>query len=330
MRESTILSKLDHPSILKFLGLNFRSLKDLSIFQPTIITEYLPNGSLKVILDKEKRSIADDNWSPTKKYICLIGIADARYLHEHGILHRDLKPENILMDENYYPRISDFGLSRCFPNSLSQSMKLTMTGQIGTPLYMAPELFENEKYGPAVDVFAFAILAYEILTGKQPYHELGKNLNGIKLFKSVENGVRPTFGDDVPLKMLQLISKCWDKDPDNRPSFKDIFDVLSSDFSLSPEEVDKDEVNEYLEIINESGLGDEQYTKSVMIDKCLGIFNEQLQKAKDLNELFISACIMGNVKLVEYILSNESIDVNFVKIFTYIYRISSVNVIIFL
>ena len=55
MRESTILSALDHPSILKFIGLSFRSLKNINKYQPTIITEYLPNGSLKVILDKEKR-----------------------------------------------------------------------------------------------------------------------------------------------------------------------------------------------------------------------------------------------------------------------------------
>ncbi|KAK8838287.1 hypothetical protein M9Y10_035710 [Tritrichomonas musculus] len=109
-------------------------------------------------------NIADNNWSPTKKYIYLLGISDAmRFLHKSGILHRDLKPQNILVD---------FGLSKCFANSLTNSMQFSMTGQIGTPLYMAPEMFEDEEhFGPAVDVYAFALLAYEIVTGKEPFSE---------------------------------------------------------------------------------------------------------------------------------------------------------------
>lgn len=106
LRESTILYKHSHPAIVKFIGINLHSFDNPDKLEPTIITEYLPHGSLKEILKKEQNSIADDNWSPTKKYICLLGIADAmRYLHRYGIIHRDLKPENILVDDEYYPRV---------------------------------------------------------------------------------------------------------------------------------------------------------------------------------------------------------------------------------
>ena len=77
MRESIILHNLIHPSIVRFHGINFQSFSKFDKLEPTILTEYLPRGSLKEILDKEKRAIADHDWTPTKKYICLIGIAHA-------------------------------------------------------------------------------------------------------------------------------------------------------------------------------------------------------------------------------------------------------------
>ncbi|KAK8834998.1 Talin-1 [Tritrichomonas musculus] len=61
LRESLILHKLSHPSIVKFYGINFHSFDDPTILNPTILTEYIPNGSLKDILDKEKKSIADNS-----------------------------------------------------------------------------------------------------------------------------------------------------------------------------------------------------------------------------------------------------------------------------
>ncbi|KAK8842164.1 hypothetical protein M9Y10_026393 [Tritrichomonas musculus] len=147
MRESSILCKLKHPAIVKFYGINFHSFEDPTKLEPTILMEYLSHGSFKEILIKERQGLSDGDWNPTKKYICLLGISDAlRYLHEQGVLHRDLKPENILIDDDYYPRVTDFGLSRCFSQALTKSLQLSMTGKIGTPVYMAPELLEDEEH----------------------------------------------------------------------------------------------------------------------------------------------------------------------------------------
>ena len=252
LRETVILYKMKHPAIVKFYGINFHSFDNPDKLEPTIITEYLPHGSLKEILKKEQNSIADDNWNPTKKYICLLGIVDAmRYLHQHGIIHRDLKPENILVDENYYPRVCDFGLSKCFSNSLSKSMQLSMTGKIGTPLYMAPEMMEEEHYGSSVDVYSFAILAYEIVTGKEPFSERGKSIKLAELARKVMSGGRPKFTEGVTEKMKELITQCWNHDYKERPSFQEIFDKLSTDFTYFDEDVDEDEVNEYIEVLKE-------------------------------------------------------------------------------
>ena len=104
-----------------------------------------------------------------RKFITLIEISNGmKYLHERGIIHRDLKPENV-------PRICDFGSSRSMPKLHSKSSKLTMTGKIGTPLYMAPEILKGKtNYNETVDVYAFAIIMYEIVTLKVPFSELGE------------------------------------------------------------------------------------------------------------------------------------------------------------
>lgn len=141
IHEALLMKNIDHPAILKFYGINFHSFDDPRKLQPTILLEYAVNGSLKEILSKEQAGLGDRSWSPTKKYICLLGIADAmRYLHKNGILHRDLKPENILINEDFHPLVCDFGLSRSFSESLTKSMELSMTGKVGTPIYTGPRI----------------------------------------------------------------------------------------------------------------------------------------------------------------------------------------------
>ncbi|KAK8849325.1 hypothetical protein M9Y10_018697 [Tritrichomonas musculus] len=249
MRESMILRELHHPSIVQFIGINFQSFNDPNKLEPSIITEYLPNGSLKDILDKEKRSLAVSDWTPTKKYISLLGIANAmKYLHQKKIIHRDLKPQNILMDCNFYPRVCDFGLSRCLPDSYSKSMDNAMTSDIGTPLYMSPELLRGEaEYDSSVDVYAFGILAYEIVTGKEPYYELGPKVSRFVLANKVMSGYRPIFSNETTEKMIGLITKCWSDNVTERPSFDEIYNLLSNDFTYFDESIDHDEVNEYID-----------------------------------------------------------------------------------
>lgn len=67
----------------------------------------MPNGSLREILDKSRHLLAPHEWTDTKKYINLLGIAlGMKYLHSQNVVQRDLKPSNILLDENFYPHIS--------------------------------------------------------------------------------------------------------------------------------------------------------------------------------------------------------------------------------
>lgn len=175
-----------------------------------------------------------------------------QYLHANGIIHGDLKPENILIDSDFYPRIGDFGLSKCFPDSLTNSMKLTISGQFGTPLYMSPELLnESNTIGPGIDVYAFSLILYEIITGKKPFFELGE-IEYFSLISKIIEGYRPKLDEKINDKMKDLISRCWSQKVEDRPSFHEIFEKLSTDFTYFDEVFDEDEVKNYIEMLNDN------------------------------------------------------------------------------
>jgi serine/threonine-protein kinase len=115
----------------------------------------MAGGSLKEVLASRPAW-----WTGTAKSIVVAGIASGMaFTHESGIIHRDLKPGNILLDENHRPRICDFGSSR------EQALGTTITGMVGTLIYMAPELYGDDDYDEKVDVFLFVLILYEIIVG---------------------------------------------------------------------------------------------------------------------------------------------------------------------
>lgn len=118
-----------------------------------------------------------------------------------GYEQKILLRESLILHKINHPRVCDFGLSKCISGSLSKSSKLTITGQIGTQLYMAPELLRGEDSdGPEVDVLAFTILAYEIVTGEALYSELG-NVSSFVLANKVMSGYRPKLCSNILKKM---------------------------------------------------------------------------------------------------------------------------------
>jgi calcium-dependent protein kinase len=85
------------------------------------------------------------------------------YLHKRGFVHRDIKPENICLESNQQVKIIDFGTARKF----TKGKKLRQV--IGTPFYMAPEIFNDKKYNEKADIWSIGIVMYILLTGKAPY-----------------------------------------------------------------------------------------------------------------------------------------------------------------
>lgn len=135
-----------------------------------------------------------------------------QYAHSCGIVHRDVKPDNLLINSSGLAKLTDFGSARM----MRVEKGITNTGElIGTPHYMAPELFRGEKPTPRVDIYSLGILLYEMVCGMLPFQDgsviglITKHLNHpvpdvIKL--------RP----DCPRWVQDIIETCAEKEPANR------------------------------------------------------------------------------------------------------------------
>lgn len=225
MREIQIMRKVVHPTLLKLTGFSLPSDKSPDA---TILTEYMQNGSLFGMLQNERRGKAPLEWNSTAKTKIIFGVAAGmRYLHSVDIIHRDLKTENVLLDDKLEPKIGDFGLSKMTQGNDPRGN----TQRLGTPLYMAPEIFRNAPYDHKVDVYAFAMLTFEVVTGINPFADMS---NPMALGMKVVQGVRPEIPSTCPEPYRRLIEICWSQEAAMRPEFSKIVEQLFDDDYLLP------------------------------------------------------------------------------------------------
>ena len=203
-KEIEILSKIDHPNIIKILefGIN-----DNFVFY---VMPYFKKGDLASHI----KEISIDKITATKLIIDLIhGLSE---LHEHGIIHRDLKPHNILINDDDTPVIADLGVAK----DLSTAGEITMKGELlGTPYYMSPEQFTDLEIDFRSDIYSLGVIFYELLTGKLPY--TGETLMEIVYNQSYE--MMPTLSSDLK-QYEKIIFKMIDKKRENR--YQSVSEVL--------------------------------------------------------------------------------------------------------
>jgi serine/threonine protein kinase len=191
-----------------------------------MVLPFMTGGSLDDMIALERAGKAPAGWTPTKRIIALLGIASGMmFLHESSIIHRDLKLENVLLDEKLEPRVCDFGFSKIV--DMSQSKRHSMIA--GTGRFMAPELHEERPFDFKVDVYAFGMLMFEVVTKVIPFADLTSDTD---LGEQVMDGVRPPFPEGVPPPLQQLIENCWHGNPDWRPEFSEVVLELGKEETL--------------------------------------------------------------------------------------------------
>jgi len=229
--EINLLSRVRHPNVVRFIGYTCKETRNV------IVTE-LMSKDLRTYLD-EKKEASREGQPPLSLFSAInimLQIADGmKHLHESGVVHRDLKSTNVLVnvvdDEDGSPlssslvqvKLTDFGESKLHLNDSGCSTRM-----VGTTKWRAPEVFEDEenkeKYTKSADVYSFAIIFSEVLTGEMPFQGMPQT----NLLQRIRNGERPPLlhVDYCPDYLSKLINKCWATNPRERPQFRAICRML--------------------------------------------------------------------------------------------------------
>ena len=201
-REAEILASLNHPNIAQIYGIEER----------TLVMELVPGQTLKGPLPIETaRNYAKQ-------------IAEAlEAAHDKGVIHRDLKPSNIMITPAGVVKVLDFGLaaqSREHEEGETLTVSPTRSGMImGTEAYMSPEQARGEPVDRRADIWAFGVVLYEMLTGKQAF---GRETASDTLASVLKD--EPEW-NRVPEKAQRLLRRCLEKDPKGR--LRDIADATA-------------------------------------------------------------------------------------------------------
>ncbi|KAI9002190.1 ankyrin repeat-containing domain protein [Hyaloraphidium curvatum] len=209
LKEIEVWESLDQRNILPLLA--------YCESPPMMISEFCAGGNMR-------KRLEDLNWDQAVGIRYLKGVGDGMaYLHSFHVLHGDLKSLNIMIDHDI-PKIADFGLSR-IRTELSKSSTVGAGAVQGTEGFIAPELYEGEPLRAPADVYAFAMVCYEVTSeGMYPFGGLPTRAIMRKVCDKSERPFRPFLAED---DMWALMKRMWVQRAVDRPTFVEVVAEMS-------------------------------------------------------------------------------------------------------
>uniref|UniRef100_A0A8D0VRY3 Mitogen-activated protein kinase kinase kinase 7 n=2 Tax=Sus scrofa TaxID=9823 RepID=A0A8D0VRY3_PIG len=205
------LSRVNHPNIVKLYG---------ACLNPVcLVMEYAEGGSLyNVLHGAEPLPYYTAAHAMSWCLQCSQGVAYLHSMQPKALIHRDLKPPNLLLVAGgTVLKICDFGTA-C-------DIQTHMTNNKGSAAWMAPEVFEGSNYSEKCDVFSWGIILWEVITRRKPFDEIGGP--AFRIMWAVHNGTRPPLIKNLPKPIESLMTRCWSKDPSQRPSMEEIVKIMT-------------------------------------------------------------------------------------------------------
>jgi len=230
--EISLILSLSHPNVLQ----NHCAFFDEERKEGLLVME---------LMNKDLNTYIKENYGQRKRLpfstpvsvdIMLQIARGMEYLHSRKIYHGDLNPSNILLKarngsiENYFQaKITGFGLT----SIKSYSARSPKPTGIDPDIWLAPEVLAEQeqpggkcttKYSEKADVYSFGMLCFELLTGKVPFGD--GRLQGEKMARNIRAGERPLFPYPSPKYLSNLTKKCWQMNPNLRPTFSSLCRIL--------------------------------------------------------------------------------------------------------
>lgn len=198
--EARTIARLQHPHILPVFDYGVEN----DVFY--LVMAYVGGGSLSDLIDRGPMPLHH-----VDKLLRQVASA-LDYAHRSGIIHRDIKPDNILMDNEGHALLADFGIVKL----LEGETQLTATGgMVGTPAYMAPEQCQGLEVTGRSDIYALGVVAYEMITGKQPFTADTPMQVVLKHVTEPVPHINQIM-DGLPEKLESVMMRVLAKDPNDR------------------------------------------------------------------------------------------------------------------
>ncbi|XP_073043984.1 receptor-like serine/threonine-protein kinase ALE2 isoform X2 [Primulina eburnea] len=246
LAEVEMLSRLHHRNLVKLIGI---CVEDRT---RCLVYELIPNGSVESHLHGIDKESAPLDWSARLK-IALGAARALAYLHEDScprVIHRDFKASNILLEDDYTPKVSDFGLAR---SALEEENRHISTRVMGTFGYVAPEYAMTGHLLVKSDVYSYGVVLLELLTGKKPI-DLSQPPGQENLVswsrplltsrEGLESIIDPSLGPNFPFdsiaKVAAIASMCVQPDVSHRPFMGEVVQALKLVYNECDETKEED------------------------------------------------------------------------------------------
>ncbi|RGB33897.1 kinase-like domain-containing protein [Rhizophagus diaphanus] len=263
LKELKNLRKVNfHPNINRCFGIT----KEPSSNNYVMVLHYANQGNLR---DYLKDNFASLQWKD-KIQMALDITLGLKCLHSREIIHRDLHAKNILVNDNKL-MIADLGLSK------QTTVDVTSISKIyGMPAYVEPQCYKTDNYvrNKKSDVYSLGVLLWEISSGYPPFSTIPIQILGYK----IAMGYREQPIIDTPSSYVDLYQKCWDDNPDLRPTIDDVFDILnkiSLEFNTDNEDYSEITDNNYSETQSQSSKSSDFQISTPLSSVSFDIENER-------------------------------------------------------